>query len=792
MIRYFFKLAFRNIKKYKLNTLISLLGLTVGFTSFILISSFIKHELSFNTYNENFDRTVISNIDFYNTTGVVQGRNMPYPLVEGLVAEFPEIESGVRFNRIFAQFANGDLSFFENNGYFVDDAFFDIFTVKFLSGKQQNPLDEPNTIVLTKSYAKKYFKDENPIGKTLLYDGNRNFKVTAIIDDFPINSDFRYDFLVSFKTFLAINSNRDYTVRWNNHAFITFFLIKENTNCTKLNEKIAGFLDKYENPVKRVLHFRPFSKLHLNRIKGDNSYKMLIILGLVAFFILIIASINFINLSIANASTRIRETSIQRIVGCKKSSLILQQIGESVLLSFIALDIALLIAERSLNTFNAILNAHIPLNVIFNLSFLIAVFVTSLILGIVTGLFPAIKISKIQPLTAFTGKDSGIDKAGIAKKGLIVFQYTVSIVLIIATIFLSRQFRFIKDKNLGFDEKVLISGYVGKENNESNPNLKGFSEEMLRHSGVENVALVKTPPFYGNSSIYIRKEDSPEEEVISTNVSVVSMSFFETFNIDFVQKRDVSINTNTDKISYCYINETAAAKLKFENPIGEYIIYNNEKYEIIGVYNDFHFYSLENIIPPQIIFPLGRNQTYDLYSWMIIKCNGHNLDKVKEIANLKLKEFLPENPYGFFNYGDTDFKEETLSKIKGIEQSFSFFTIIAIIIASMGIFGLVALTVKHKTKEIGIRKTLGSSVFAIYKLISREYLVLAVLGNLLAWYPAWFISNKILQDFAYRIEISIWVFIIGFLSSILLTIITIAFHAIKAAQTNPVEALRYE
>jgi putative ABC transport system permease protein len=792
MIRYFFKLAFRNIRKYKVNTLISLLGLTVGLASFILIASYIKHELSFNTFNENYQRTYIANIDYHKLDGVEQGISMPYPLVEGLVSEFPEIEAGVRFNRIFAQFANGDLSFFENTGYFVDDAFFDILTVKVLSGNQKNPLKDPNTIVLTKSYAKKYFGDDNPIGKMLLYDGNRNLKITAVIDDFPINSDFRYDFLVSFKTFLAINSNRDYTVRWNNHAFPTLFLIKENTNYTKLNEKIAGFLDKYDNPVKRVLYFRPFSKFHLNLSKEDNSYKMLLILGVVAFFILIIASINFINLSIANASTRIRETSIQRIVGCKKSSLILQQIGESVLLSFIALDIALIISERSLNTFNAILNTHIPSNVIFNLFFLIAVFVTSLILGIVTGLFPAIKISKIQPLTALTGKDSGIDKAGIAKKGLIVFQYTVSIVLIITTIFLSRQFKFIKNKNLGFDEKYLISGYVGKENNESNPNLKSFYEEMLRQSGVENVTLVKTPPFYGNSSIHIRKVDSLEEEVISTNISIVSMSFFETFNIDFVQKRDVSINTSTDEISYCYINETAAAKLGFENPIGEYIIYDDEKYEIIGVYNDFHFYSLENIIPPQIIFPLGSNQTYDLYTWMIVKCNGYNLDKVKEVANIKLKEFLPENPYGFFNYGDTDFKEETLSKIKGIEKSFSFFTIIAIAIASMGIFGLVALTVKHKTKEIGIRKTLGSSVFEIYKLIAREYILLAILGNTLAWVPAWYISNKILQDFAYRIDISVFVFAIAFIASIILTIITIAFHTIKAARTNPVEALRYE
>ena len=279
MIRYFFKLAFRNIRKYKVNTLISLLGLTVGLASFILIASYIKHELSFNKFNENYNRIYIANIDFYHPNGIEPGLGMPYPLVEGLVSEFPEIESGTRFNRIFAQLANGDVESFENTGYFVDDAFFNIFTVEYLSGKRKNPLNEPNTIVLTKSYAKKYFGDENPIGKNILFDGNRNLKITAIIDDFPINSDFKYDFLVSFKTFLAINSNRDYTERWNNHNFLTLFLIDENCDYEKLNEKISGFLETHENIVKRVLYFRPLSKFHLSRHKHDKAYMLLVILA---------------------------------------------------------------------------------------------------------------------------------------------------------------------------------------------------------------------------------------------------------------------------------------------------------------------------------------------------------------------------------------------------------------------------------------------------------------------------------------------------------------------------------
>ena len=792
MIRYFFKLAFRNIKKYKVNTLISIFGLTVGLASFILIASYIKHELSFNKNNEHYDRIFTANIDFYMPSGVEQGNNMPYPLVEGLVSTFPEVENGVRLNQIYSQLSNDEISFFENTGYYVDNSFFEIFTVNFLSGDKANALNEPNTIVLTKKYANKYFGDENPTGKNLLLDGKYILKVTGVIDNLPVNSDFRYDFFVSMKTFLAINSNRDYTQCWFNHQFQTIFMLDENSDYKKLSEKIAGFFDNRDDEIRRVLYLNPLSMYHLKPHKDDNSFKILVIFGLIAIFILIIACINFINLSIANAANRIKETSIRRIVGSNKSSLILQQIGESVLLSFISFDLAYLLAERLLPNFNAILQTEISSKIILNYSFIFSMFGIALLLGVVSGIFPAIKISRIQPLKALNGKETRFDRAGIGKKGLIVIQYAVSIVLIISTIIIFQQFNYIKNKDLGFDKEYLITCYVGKDNNESNPELKSFKEEILRQAGVQNLTLSHTLPFYGNSDTYIRKDGAAKEEVISIVYNMADMSFLETYNIDLLLKKEFSETNSSSELRFCYINQTAANTLGFENPIGENIFIGDDKIEIVGVCNDFHIYSVENKIPAQMIDIMCDAEAYDHYRWMTIKCDGHNPDKIKEFASTTLKEFFPENPYSFFNYGDTDFKTETLNKVQGIEKSFGFFTLIAIVIACMGIFGLVALTVKHKTKEIGIRKVLGSSVFEIYKLIAREYLILAVLGNILAWFPAWFVVNKILQDFAYRIDINITVFVLAFISSILLTIITIAFHTVKAARTNPVEALRYE
>lgn len=789
MIRYFFKLAFRNIRKYKVNTLISLLGLTVGLASFILIASYIKHELSFNTFNENYKRIFVANTNYYMPNGIQQATSTPYPLVEGLVSAYPDVENGTRFRHIDGQFSNGDLSFLESKASYVDNSFFDIFTVNFLAGDKENPLNEPYTVVLTKKTAQKYFEDVNPIGENLLYDGKYVLKVTAVIDDLPINSDFRYDLFVSMKTMLAINSNRDYSVLWTYTNYMTLFLIDKNSDVENLNEKIAGFLENRGFSVRTALFLSPLSMYHLKPEKDANSFRLLIIFGLIAIFILIIACINFINLSIANASNRIKETSIRRIVGSKISSLIIQQLGESVLLSFISFDLAYLLAERLLPSFNAILGTQIPSKEILNFSFIFGMLLTALLLGLVSGIFPAIKISRIQILSALSGKRTSFDRVGLGKKVLIVVQYTVSVILIISTIIVYQQFDYIKNKHLGFNKEQLIAVNIGEESGKSNSKLKNFKDEVYGYAGVQNITLCRTMPFYGYGSATMRKDGAAEEEVILTNFNVVESSYLETFNVKLITEKEITVSEDTTVNGYCYINQTAANKLAFENPIGERIIMLGDKYEIVGVYKDFHVSSLQSKILAQVIFLVDNSK---LFNWMVVKCEEHSLNKIRELASAALKEYFPDNSYSFFNYGDTDFRTETLDKVKGIEKLFGVFSLIAIVIASMGIFGLVALTVRNKTKEIGIRKALGSSVTGIYKLIAREYIVLAVLGNAVAWFPAWYVGNKILQDFAYRIDISLWVFVLGFFSSILLTIVTIAFHTVKAARTNPVEALRYE
>ena len=528
---------------------------------------------------------------------------------------------------------------------------------------------------------------------------------------------------------------------------------------------------------------------HLKPQKEANSFKLLIIFGLIAIFILIIACINFINLSIANASNRIKETSIRRIVGSKISSLIIQQLGESVLLSFISFDLAYLLAERLLPRFNAILGTQIPFKVIFNFSFIFGMFLTALLLGLVSGIFPAIKISRIQILSALTGKRTSFDRVGLGKKVLIVIQYAVSVILIISTIIVYQQFNYIKNIDLGFNKERLIAVNIGEESGKSNSKLKNFKDEVYRYAGVQNITLCQTMPFYGNSSSTLRKDGAAKEEVILANYNVAETTYLETFNIKLITEKEISVSKDSTVNGYCYINQTAASKLAFENPIGERIIMFKDKYEIAGVYKDFHVSSLQSKILAQVIFLVDNPKASN---WMVVKCEEHSLNKISELASAALKEYLPDNAYSFFNYGDTDFKAETLNKVEGIEKLFGVFSLIAIVIASMGIFGLVALTVKNKTKEIGIRKALGSSALEIYYLVAKEYLILAILGNLIAWLPGWYTINRILQGFAYRVDISFWVFVLGFLSSVILTIITIAFHTIKAARTNPVEALRYE
>ncbi|MFO7842686.1 MAG: FtsX-like permease family protein [Bacteroidales bacterium] len=819
MIRYFFKLAFRNFKKYKLNTFISLLGLTVGLTSFILIASLIVHELSYNKFNDHYKDIYVARINYHMPNGIGQGENTPYPVVENLVSEYPEVKYGTRFSPINSQLENDNVSFFENNACYVDNAFFKIFTVRFLSGNRENPLQEPYTIVLTQKTAKKYFDDENPVGKTLLLGGKYNLKITAVIDNFPHNSDFNYDFFVSMKTLLATNPERDYSQRWGSYNFRTVFLLDQNINLKIFNKKIADlFNSKDDYDVKQELFLSPLAKFHLKKNENDDTQKMLLIFILVAVFILVIACINFINLSIANAANRVKEISICRIVGSKRSSLIIQQIGESVLLSFIAFDLAYLLAERLLPNFNAMIGMQIPFNIILNPIFILGMLLIIILLGVISGVFPAVKIGRIQPIRELSGNKTSLGRIGFGRKGLIVFQYMVSIVLIISTIVLSKQFEYIRNKDLGFESENLITAYIGTEGNELDPELEIFKNEILQYSGVQNIAFSYLLPFYGSNGTNIRKINAPEEEVISVDYNIIEESFFETFGVEILQSRGLSSGSispgedeysdiwgldylsegnknekkSSEDIVYCYINKTAEDALNFSNPIGERILFSNIVCEIVGVYKDFHMYSVQRKIRPQVLIIGGSAKEYDDYGWMTIQCNEHNLSEIKESATALLRERFPDNPYSFFYYGDTEFKNQVISKLESTKQLFGIFTLIAIIIACMGIIGLIALNVKNKTKEFGIRKTLGSSVFGIYKLIAKEYLLLAILGNILAWYPAWYFSNKILQDFAYRIDINVWVFVLGFIASILLTIITIAFHTLKAARTNPVEALRYE
>ena len=792
MLRYFFKLAFRNIRKYRVNTFISLLGLMVGLASFILIASYIKHELSFNSFNKNYNRMYVANINHYMPQGKEEGTTMPYPLAEGLASQYPEVELGVNFNPIYNTLTNGDISFFENNASYVSNSFFNVFTVKFLGGNKINPLDEPYTIVLTKKIAKKYFGEENPVGKNILMAKKYNLKVTAVIDDFPRNSDFNYDFLVSMKTMLALNPWRDYHSAWGNHFFLTIFLLNEHADYKKLNKKLIHFFDSHNDIVKRELFLSPLSKYHFKPHEKTDTSKVLVIFGLVAVFILIIACINFINLSIANTANRIKETGIRRILGSTKLALILQQIGESVLLSFISFDLAYLLAERLLPNFNNILQAEISKNTLLDLSFILSMLFIALILGVVAGIFPALKISKIKPLIFLKGNGSKFERIGFAKKTLIVIQYAVSIVLIIATIILLQQFNYIKNKNLGFNKEYLLTTYIGSNIKKINPKTKQLRDEISNYTDVQSITLSRHLPFFGNSGDYIRKSGAPKDQVISASFNMVDPLFLETLNVKMCLQKEFTISRDSLAIGYCYINETLSKTLDYENPLGEVVVMGKDKYEIAGVFSDFHLYSLEMKIPEQILILKADANSYNDFRWMVFKCKKENVKELREKSTMAQAKFFPDDPYPFFNYGSNDFKIETLNKVQGIEKTFGFFTLIAVLIASMGIFGLVALTVKQKTKEIGIRKALGSSIFSVYKLIAIEYLVLAVIGNIIAWIPALFIIEKILQDFAYRIDISFWVFVFGFFSSILLTIITIAFHTLKAARTNPVEALRYE
>ena len=803
MFKNYLKTAWRNLIRSKSFTIINIAGLAIGLACFMLIAVFAYNEFNYDKYSANAK-------DIYRVNLSVTGNGdvAVYPMVDVAVAEgiknaYPEVKAAARLSQAGTNFIKfSDKQFKEEHLAYVDSNFLQLFSIPLIEGNSAEALKQPNSIVVSKSFSKKYFGNKEAIGKSLIIGKDAVFKVTGIIDKVPDNSHFHFDAFLSLSTFHIKNET------WSNVGFYTYLLLNKNADPKKLEAKFPQLVAKYVVPETQrdmgislaeamrsvntfVFSLQPLADIHLHsgtkyEIEANGDIKYVYIFSALAIFILLLACVNFTNLSTARAAKRAREVGIRKVMGSLKKQLIFQFLTESLLVTFCAMLFAYLLILLVLPYFNLLSGKHFSFISFISHQFVFVMFLLSVLTGLLAGFYPAFLLSAFNTIRVLKGSLSaqGSPKNTL-RSGLVVFQFFVSTALIIATIIVYRQLHFMQNKKLGYDkEQVLYLPYAGL----LGKNQLAFEQQLLQDKRVVSASIGSSVPGNPNmdgTEIYANNQSSNGTQ-IHTNIYYIDYDYLPTLGIHILQGRNFSKDFSSDSAGVL-INEAAVHQLGWSrtNPVGKSIVRSGQQeFKVVGVVADFHYASVKQKIAPLIMMLRNNN------GGLMIKI--HTDDVKRFVTDLK-KRWNAFNAAGPFDY---HFLDDNYASLYAAEQTtgriFTAFTIVAILIASLGLFGLAAFITEQRTKEIGIRKVLGASVNQVLLLVSKEFLMLVGIAFIISIPVTWWAMHAWLQDFAYRADISIWMFAAAGMAVTLLALITVSFQAIKAAVANPVKSLRTE
>jgi putative ABC transport system permease protein len=785
MIKNYIKIALRNLTRHKGYSLINITGLAIGMACCILILLWVQDELRFDRFHKNADNIcrVIQDIKFsdHSTTwAITQG-----PLGPSLKEDFPEIVNFTRVTGRRFRLNHGDQSFDEVLGM-ADGSIFEMFTFPLIEGDPQTALSDPHSIVLTEEMAKKYFGDEHPIGKILKADDQYDFLVTGIMEEFPLNSHFRYDFLIPF----IFGRELKYTVdNWRNSQFSTYVQVQEGISYQEVVQKISGYL--YEKPTiekDAKLNLQPLERIHLysnyefDRPHGDITY--VTIFSLIAFFILLIACINFMNLTTARSANRAREVGMRKVAGAYRRDLVRQFFGESILLAFIALIFAVGIVVLLLPVFNDLAAKELSFGISGNVHALLVLVGIALLTGIIAGSYPALFLSAFQPAIVLKGTLHSGTRGSIFRKVLVVLQFSLTILLIVCTTIVYNQMNFMRNRKLGYHKEYLVYAALRGDMRQQ---FDAVKEELLKNPNILDVTSSGNTPTYGynfSNSLWRWEGQDPDEEIL-IRASFIDYNYFETFGMEIIEGRSYSKEFSTDPTEALIVNEEAVKVMGMESPLGKQLGIGDNQAKIIGVVKNYHFRSLKQEIEPLILI-LNPQNCWALFA----RLNSEDVSKTIGHMEKIWGQFAPGYP---FNYR---FMDEAIDNLYRSEQQigtlFGYFSILAIFISCLGLFGLASFMAEQRTKEIGIRKVLGATVSNILLLLSKEFAKWVLIANLIAWPVAYYAMNRWLQGYAYRINIALWSFILAAVLALAIALFTVSYQAVRAATANPADALRYE
>ncbi|HEX6982448.1 MAG TPA: ABC transporter permease [Balneolaceae bacterium] len=794
MLKNYLKIAFRNLKSHKGYTFINIFGLAIGFAVCIIIALFVQHKLSYDGFHKKAERIYrVARMD--SVEGVAELKiSQPAPLGPLLEKAYPEVLQAVQFSKssrpILVRY--GAKSFYETGLLYADSSFFSVFSFKLLSGNPQTALQRPYTVVLSESMAEKYFGSKNPLGESIILENEQSYEVTGVIENAPANSSIQYRFVTSFATKYDQRHRMmvEYNGGWNMAAFPTYLLLRSDASASELEKKLPALLQdraKSHYFISTKYQLEPLSRIYLhspadNELGPSGDIRYVYIFITVAIMVLLVASANYMNLATASAGRRAREVGVRKTAGASRIELAWQFLGESLLFCIIAGILALGFVQVLLPIVEQLAGISLSTGFIGHPTFIAVFSITILIVGLFSGAYPALVLSAFYPRKVLMGDtQTGLGSAFV-RKGMVVFQFAVSVLMLISAAVVWLQLDFIQDKQLGLNaEHVIVIPLQGAFSTEK---AETFKQELLQSPQVTAASISTTIPTKGTPSF------SVEAEGYDGNLSMiqfdVDVDYLETLGIKLKTGRQLSAQRPTDLKEAVLLNEVAVAELGWKDPVGKTISFGGQDPQtVIGVVENFHFTSFHEKIAPIFIRHYQRWVAYTA-----VKINTNELKQALEQIEQIWLQFAPNYPFDYFFLNEAF--EQLYRSEHRIARIFTIFFCIAIFIACLGLFGLAAYASERRTKEIGIRKVMGATVSNIVSLLSKDFLKLVLIGFVIAVPIAWYFMQQWLQDFAYRIEIGFGIFLLAGALALFIALATVSWQSIRAALANPVDSLRSE
>jgi len=778
---------YRSIKKGKSSSLFNIINLIVGFTTFILLSIVLNHELSYDRFNKNYDRIYRVQTLQEDSYPANYCSFSPSAYRYHLLTDLPEVESASLLKDINGQhFTLPDgRQLYEKYGYWAENSLFDIFPVNIIEGSKSNALTEPNTIIISKTFANKIFPSGNAVGQRLIMDKKYPITVSGVYEDIPGNSSLKASFMISLPTFEALNMRRNYRDSWNYIDWYNYVLLKKGSDPEYITNKIKGAFKDVKGMEKSSPYLYPLSKVHLSPSGKLEMIVALALLSVAALLILVVSCINYVNLSLVNLSKRAHEIGIKKAIGLSREDLMTQSVLETIIMTITAMVAGLVLAWLLLPVMNIILQRNITVHLLSEWRLLLIIGVSGLIAGTVSGIYPARVLASYSPGEVMRNRSlQGKGKSAGMKKVLVTLQFAATLFLIVVSFIFHFHARYMINKDLGFNSNDIIFSEINFRDPVS---IEAVKSRLLTHPEISDVTFSFSIPFDGNNGGFISWDGAQPDQKVMISKNTVDYDFLKTYGIDMVKGRYFSREYPSDN-NGVVINETTLKTFGWNDIEGKNINYYGRTMPVIGVVKDFHPFTVFMPIPYYIMFL--RSDEMKGEGIMSVKYARGSEPKVRSIVQAEMESITPNEPFEFRNFDELLVNDIGVTAFRFIERVFVFFSIVAILIAALGLAGLVAFSTRQRTKEIGVRKVLGATVPEIYRMLSMEIIRLMAFSLVVA-FPAAAMVYMVMPG-AYKESLSPWCFIWALIIVLVISVITITANVMNVIRKNPVESLRYE